>query len=164
MWVCIFVMQHHEIWCECVHSSNIQLCSFQKFPALVSPSVRICLHVCCAVYFSVTLICLVILCNPFAAMYNKVSFFISAIHVIYWHTCVLEAGPVWTCYGEFTRCVAAMLLVLYEHVIQNIPLQICSQTTHVIRSSRVIYSCPIYMWFAFLLGMFAWLCAPDNNV
>ena len=163
-------MQHHDIWGECVHSSSkIQLCSFQEFPALVSPSVRICLHVCCdvlcgAFYFSVTRICLVILCNLFTAISSKVSFFISAIHMIYCQLCVLEAGPVWACYGEFTRYVTAYLLVLCDHVIQNVPLRNWSQTTHVIRSSRVIYSCPIYICFVFPFGMSAWLSTPDNNV
>ena len=122
---------------------------------MVSPSVRICLHVCCAVYFSVTHIRLVILCNPFAAIYNKVSFFISTIHVIYCQLCVLEAGPVWTCYGELTRYVAAILLVLYEHVIQSMPLQICSQTTHVIRYDPRVLFTPVL--FIYVLHFF-WEC------
>ena len=122
---------------------------------MVSPSVCICLQVCCAVYFSVTHICLVILCNPFIAIHNKVSFFISAIHVIYCHICVLEAGPVWTCYGEFTRYVAAILLVLYEHVIQSMPLQICSQTTHVIRYDPRVLFTPVL--FIYVLRFF-WEC------
>ena len=129
MRVCLLVVQHHDIWGESGHSSSkIQLCRFQEFPALISPSVRICLHVCCAVYFSVTLICLVILSNPFAAMYNKVSFFISAIHVMYYHICVLEDGDVWTCYGEFTRYVTVNLLVLYDHDTQIMALHNWSQT------------------------------------